>query len=96
MEFIIGLPRIMRQHDSIMVVVVRLTNVAHFILVKSTFSASDEAQVFIRDVVRLHGVTKKIVSNNNTKFTSKFLKELFAELGTKLTFFKTYHLQIDG
>ena len=61
MEFITGLPRTVRQHDSIMVVVDRLTKVAHFIPVKSTLSVSDVAQVFIKDVVRLHGVLKKIV-----------------------------------
>ena len=43
MDFIIGLPKTVKQHDSIMVIVDRLTKVAHFILVKSTFSASDVA-----------------------------------------------------
>jgi len=61
MVFIIGFPRTMRQHDSIMVVVHRLTKVAHFILVKSTFSTSDVAHVFIKYVVRLHGVPKNIM-----------------------------------
>jgi hypothetical protein len=75
MDFITGFPKTVRQHDSIMVVVDRLTKVAHFIPVKSTFSASDVAQVFIRDVVRLHGVPKKIVSDRDAKFTSKFWKE---------------------
>jgi len=96
MEFITGFPRTLRQHDSIMVVVYRLTKVAHFIPVTSTFSASDVTKVFIRDVVRLHGVPKKIVSDRDAKFTSKFWKELFAGLGIKLAFSTTYHLQIDG
>ena len=61
MDIITRLLRTMRQHDSIMVIVGRLTKVAHFILVKYTFLASDVAQVFIIDVVRLHGVSKKIV-----------------------------------
>jgi len=56
MEFITGFSRIVRQHDSIMVVVYRLTKVSHFIPVKSAFSTSDVAQVFIKDVVRLHDV----------------------------------------
>jgi len=91
MDFILGLPRIVRQHDSITVVVDRMKNVVHFIAVKSTFSTSDVAYVFIRDVVRVHGVPKKIVSDKNEKFTSKFWKELFASLGTKLAFNTTYH-----
>ena len=77
MEFIIGFPKIVRQHDSIMVIMDMLTKVAHFIRVKSTFSASDVARVFIRDVVRLNGIPKKIVSDKDVKFTSKFWKELF-------------------
>lgn len=48
---------------------------------KSTFSASDVAYLFFRDVVRLHGVLKKIVSDGDAKFTSKFWKELFSCLG---------------
>ena len=54
------------------------------------------AQVFIRDVVILHGVAKKIVLDRDVKFTSKFWKELFASLGTELAFSTTYHLQTDG
>ena len=96
MDFIIGLSRTVRQHDSIMVIVDRLTKVSHFIPMKSTLSASIVAQVFIRDVVRLHGVQKKIVLERDVKFTSKFWKELFAGLGTKLAFSKTYNLHTDG
>jgi len=79
-----------------MVVVDRLKRVAHFIPVKSTFSTSDVAQVFIRDVIRLHGVPKKIVSDKDENFTFKFWKELFSSLGTKLAFSTAYHLQTDG
>ena len=90
MDFIIGFPRKSRQHDSIMVVVDRFTKVAHFIPVKSTCSSSDVAHVFIRDVVRLHGVLKKIVSDRDEKFTSKFWNKLFVGLGTELAFNTTY------
>ena len=72
MDIIIGFPRKVRQHDSIMVVVDRLTNVVHFILVKYIFSASDVAHVFIRDVVKLNGVSKNFVLDRNVKFTSQF------------------------
>jgi len=95
MDFITGLLRMVRQHDFIMVSVDRLTKVAYFIPMKSTFSASDVALVFIRDVVRFHGVTNKIVLDKDAKFTSKFWKELFAGLGTELAFSTIYHLQID-
>ena len=91
MDFITGLPRTVKQHDSIIVVVDRLSKVAHFILVKTTYSASEVAQVFIGEIVRLHGFLKKIMSDKDAKFTSKFWKELFASLGTKLAFTTTYH-----
>jgi len=76
-----------------MVVVDWLTKVAHFIPVKSTYLVSDVAHVFIRDIVRLHGVPRKIVSDRDAKFTSKFWKELFAGLGTELAFNTTYYPQ---
>lgn len=96
MYFIIGFLRTSRQHDSIMVVVDMLKKVVHLIPVKITYLTSDVAQFFIRDVVRLHGVPKKIVSERDVKFTSKFLKELFVGLGTELAFNTTYHLHTDG
>jgi len=93
MDFIIEFSKTVKQHDSIMVIVDSLTKVAHFIPVKSTLSTSDVAQVFIRDVVRLHGVLKNIVSERDAKFTSKFWKELFAGLDIELAFSTTYHPQ---
>ena len=67
-----SLLRTSRQHDSIMVVVDRLKKLAHFILVNSTYSVNDVAQVFMREIVRLHGVPKKIVLDRDAKFTSRF------------------------
>jgi len=96
MDFITSFPRTSRQHDSIMVVVERLTKVAHFIPMKSTYSTSDVAQLFIKDVVRLHGVTKNIVSDRDAMFTSNFWKESFTFLGTKLAVSTTYNPQTDG
>lgn len=96
MEFITRLTRIVRQYDSIMVVVDRVTKVAHFVPVKSTFSVSYVARVFIKDVVRLHGVIKKIVLDRDVKFTSRFWKWLFAGLVTKFAFSTTSHQQTYG
>ena len=82
MDFITWFPSTVRQHDSIMVILDRLIKVMHFIPLKSTLSARDVAQVFIRDVVRLHGFPKNIMLDKDEKFTSKLWKELFASLGT--------------
>jgi len=79
-----------------MVFVEKFTKVAHFIPMKYTFSASDVAQLFIRDVVRLHGVLKKIVLDRDLKFTFKFWKELFPGLDTKFAFSTTYHPRTYG
>lgn len=95
MYFMICILRTVRQHDSIMVVVDKLRKVAHFISVKTTYSTSEVAQIFIREIMILHGVPKNIVSNRDAKFTSMFWKELFAGLGIELAFSTTYHLQID-
>jgi len=96
MDVITGFPKVVNKHDSIMVILDRLTKVAHFILVKSTFSTSYVGQVFIIDVVRIHGVPKKIVSDKDAKFTSKFWKELFASLGIELAFNTSYRPWTDG
>ncbi len=96
MDLITGLPMIMKQHESIMVMVDRLIKVAHFIPVKTTYSASEVAQMFITKIVRLHGVPKKSVLNRDSNFTSKFWNELFAGLGTDLAFSTIYHPYTDG
>jgi len=96
MDFITGLPRTLRQHDFIMVVVYMLRKVAHFIPIKNTYSTSEVAHVFIRKIVRLHGVLKNIVLEKDAKFTSKFWKKLFAILGIDLAFSTTYHPQTNG
>lgn len=95
MEFITSFLRTLRQQDSIMVMVPRLTKVVHFIPLKSTFSTSDVEQVFIRDVVILHNVLKNIVSDRDAKLTSKCWNELFARLGKKLALSAYYHPQTD-
>ena len=87
---------IVRQHDSIMVVVDKLTKESHFISVKSTYKAEAIAKIFMREIFKLHGFPKEIISHRDTKFTSNFWKVLFADLGTKLKFSTAYHPQTDG
>jgi transposase InsO family protein len=79
-----------------MVVVEKLSKVAHFILVKSTCKAIDITSIFIKEIFILHGMPKEIISDRDTKFTSKFWKSLFVGFETKLLFSTTYHPQIDG
>nr|AAM14672.1 Putative polyprotein [Oryza sativa Japonica Group] len=96
MDFITGLPRTSLGQDSIWVIVDRLTKVAHFIPVKTTYSGSRLAELYMARIVCLHGVPKKIVSDRGSQFTSNFWKKLQEEMGSKLNFSTAYHPQTDG
>ena len=92
----VGLPRTLKGKDSIWVVVDRLSMVAHFILIRSTNSASDLAPIYMKEIVRLHGVTHTIVSDRDANFVSKFWESLQSALGTKVILSTTFHPQTDG
>jgi hypothetical protein len=96
MDFITGLPTSTKQNDIIMVVVDKLSKSTHFIPIKSTCKAIDIASIFMKEIFRLHGMPKEIVSDRDTKFTSNFWKSLMAGLETKLLFSTAYHPQTDG
>ena len=68
MDFITRLPRTHRQHDSIWVIVDRMTKSSRFLEVKTTYSAEDYAKLYLTEIVRLHGVPLSIIS----QFTSHF------------------------
>ncbi|KAL0554431.1 hypothetical protein IC582_008352 [Cucumis melo] len=96
MDFITGLPRTLRGFTVIWVVVDRLTKSAHFVPGKSTYTASKWAQLYMSEIVRLHGVPVSIVSDRDARFTSKFWKGLQTAMGTRLDFSTTFHPQTDG
>jgi len=96
MDFVVGLPRTLKGKDSIWVVVDRLSMVAHFILIRSTNSASDSAPIYMKEIVRLHGVLHTIVSDRDAKFVSKFWESLQSALGTKVILSTAFHPQTDG
>jgi transposase InsO family protein len=96
MDFIVGLPLTSRNHDSIWVVVDRLTKTAHFIAVNSTYSAKDYAEIYLDRVVRLHGIPKTIISDRGPQFISHFWEQLHESLGTKLIRSFAYHPQTHG
>ncbi|KAL0560323.1 hypothetical protein IC582_000724 [Cucumis melo] len=96
MDFITGLPRTLRGFTVIWVVVDRLTKSAHFVPGKSTYTASTWAQLYMSEIVRLHGVPVSIVSDRDARFTSKFWKGLQTAMGTRLDFSTAFHPQTDG
>jgi hypothetical protein len=96
MDFIVGLPRTQSGYDSIWVILDRLTKVAHFIPVKTTYSGTQLEELYMSRIVCLHRVPKNIVSDKGTQLTSKFWERLHETLDTQLGFSSTYHPQTNG
>ncbi|WVZ71020.1 hypothetical protein U9M48_019647 [Paspalum notatum var. saurae] len=83
-------------YNSIWVVVDRLTKVAHFIPVNTTYSGARLAELYISRIVCLHGVPKRIISDRGSQFTSRFWEQLHDSLDSKLRFRTAYQPQTDG
>ena len=96
MDFIVGLPMTASRHDAIKVTIDRLTKMAHFTPIRSSYTAAFVANVFMRDIVRLHGISRKIISDRDHVFNFTFWTSLQHDLGAQLNFSSTYHLEIDG
>ena len=96
MDFIIGLPNTSQKHDSIWVNIDRLTKTAHFLPVHTTYSTKKYAEVYLDQIIRLHGVPKTIISDRGAHVAAHFWEQLQASLGTKLICSSAYHPQIDG
>jgi hypothetical protein len=95
MDFIVGFPLTARRHDSIFVVVETLMKSAHFIPMCTTYQEPDIAIVFISEIVRLHGVPKRIISNRGSVFTGRFWTSFQEALGTQVNFSIAYHPETD-
>ena len=72
MDFVTGLPRSFRKFDSIWVIVDRLTKSAHFLPVRSDYTVEEYAKLYLKEIVRLHGVPTSIISDRGAQFTAKF------------------------
>jgi RNase H-like domain found in reverse transcriptase/Integrase zinc binding domain/Chromo (CHRromatin Organisation MOdifier) domain len=96
MDLIVGLPTTFAGHDSIVVFVDRLSKMMHCAPCAETVNAPGIANIFIREVVRLHGLPVEIVSDRDTRFQSVFWKEVFAQLHAHQSTSSAFHPQSDG
>ena len=96
MDFMLGFPLTQQKHDFVWVIVDKLTKSVHFISVKINYSMDQVAELYVKEIVRLHGVPLYIVSDRDLRFTSRFWKELQSAWGTRLNFSTTFHPQTNG
>jgi hypothetical protein len=96
LDIIVGLPNTSQHHDSIWVIVDRLTKTAHFLPVHTTHRTEKYTEIYIDQIVRLHGITRTIVSYRGTPFVAHFWEQLQISLGTTVIRSSAYHPQTDG
>jgi transposase InsO family protein len=96
MDYITGLPCTAAGYDAVYVVVDRLTKMAHFVPCTKDITAAGTAELFVREVARLHGYPLDIVSDRDSKFVSHFWQTLFELVGTKRRLSSAFHPQTDG
>ena len=95
MDFVVDLP-LSKGMTTILVVVDRLTKMAHFIPVKGVPSAEHTAEVMVREVFKLHGIPDDVVSDRGVQFTSKFWKSFCSALGVTINLSSAFHPQSNG
>nr|GEZ31162.1 putative reverse transcriptase domain-containing protein [Tanacetum cinerariifolium] len=83
-------------HDSIWVVVDRLTKSAYFLPIHEDYKTKKLARIYINEIVARHGVPVSIISDRDGRFASQLWQALQKELGTKLNMSTAYHPETDG
>ncbi|CAJ2642410.1 unnamed protein product [Trifolium pratense] len=91
-----GLPKTKKGHEVIWVVVDRLTKCAHFIAIRKGTLVPKLAEIYVEQIVKLHGIPTSIISDRDPRYTSRFWESLQEALGTKLRLSSAYHPQTDG
>ncbi|GKC00728.1 putative reverse transcriptase domain-containing protein [Tanacetum coccineum] len=96
MDFVSKLPKTLIGHDTIWVIVDRLTKSAHFIPTRATDSMDTLTRLYIKEIDSGHGVPISIISDHDSHFTSRFWQSLQNALGTQLHMSTAYHPETDG
>ena len=96
MDFITGFPRSQKGNNAILVVIDRLSKVAHFLPVREDINAKQLAELYVARIVPLHGVPLRIISDHGSLFVSRFWQSFQNAMGTRINFSTAYHPQTDG
>ena len=95
MDFVSGFLLTQKKHDSVWVIMDILTKSTRFLPVRLDYSMDRLAELYVNEIVRLHGIPISIVSDCDPWFTSRFWMELQSALGTRLNFSTAFHPQTD-
>ena len=95
MDFITDLP-ISDGYDTVLVVIDRLTKMSHFIPCNKKLDARQFATLFLKEIIRLHGIPRDIITDRGSLFTSDLWKETTEKLGIERRLSTAFHLQMDG
>ena len=95
LDFIVDLPQSAGM-TTILVVVDRFTKMAHFIPTQSLPNAEETAELFIQQILRLHGAPDEIISDRGSQFVARFWRRFLGLLGIKQCMSSAYHPQSDG
>ncbi|GKC59121.1 putative reverse transcriptase domain-containing protein [Tanacetum coccineum] len=96
MDFVTKLPRTSSGHDTIWVIMDRLTKSAHFLPMRKDYKMDILARLYMNEIVARHGVLISIISDRDSRFTSRFWQSMQKPLGTRLDMSTTYNRQTDG
>ena len=95
-DFVLGHPRIRQVFDTIFVIVDRFSKMTHFVPCKSSNDDPHIANLFFKEVVRIHGLPTSIILDRDVKFQGHFWRTLWKKLGTNLSFSSAYHPKTYG
>ena len=95
MDFVSGFPLTLRKHDAVWLIVDRLTKYAYFLPVRHDYFMDRQAELYVSEIFRLHGIPLSIVSDRDPWFASRFWKELQSAFSTRLNVSTAFHPQTD-
>ncbi|GKC85379.1 putative reverse transcriptase domain-containing protein, partial [Tanacetum coccineum] len=96
MDFMTKLPRISSGHDTIWVIVDRLTKSAYSLPMLEDYKMDRLARLYLNEIVARHGMPISIISDHDSRFTSRFWQSMQVALGTQLNMSTAYHPRTDG